>query len=374
MDFQLSRNFRFICYLILAILPSGYLHSSSKPQHNAVSIDARDYGLDASSADNAKALKNAISAGKSHGLPVIIPGSNQPYKVKSDIVLSGDYAMLAGGGGNAHLELIDAKIVIGEHGEKFRGQVLRDLVLSKSKGSGPVILVKTTRKARHSRFTWDNIHIIRSSGDGVEFQGSYLGAITGLWITKCEGTGIIFRPGTEEESNAAGGNSLGFFGGEVQSCNWGIEATDTKSITFNAFAVEGNRVGGIWLHGDNRVFTFNGGYFENNGKQGKKKTSGFYDIVIGDSSWAGKPNRNILFSNNFFSDGRIQHKTAVFIETNQKNIVFDSPVFWAYGSSPIAFAGGKKNNSTGRIVNGSNERPDNKNISVLDTKLSSWAK
>ena len=362
--------------LILAIFatPMKCLHAEGS-HANLVSIDAREFGLDSESPDNADALRKSIEAAKEKGVGVVIVGSNRPYKVKGDIVLSGNFAMLAGAGGNAHLEFINSKLIIGEVGEKFRGQVLRDLVLSKSQGSGPVILVKTTRKARHSRFTWDNIHITNSSGDGVEFQGSFLGAITGLWITKCNGTGITFLPGNERDSNAAGANSIGFFGGEVQSCDWGIEATDTKSITFNAFAIEGNRMGGIWMHGDNRAFTFSGGYFENNAKSKKKpanKNSGNFDVVIGDPSWKGQPNRNIYFNNNFFSDGRVQHKSAVLIEPNQKNIVFNSPVFWAYGAHPIALSGGKSNGSSGQVINGSNERPDDKSVNILSDNLSSW--
>lgn len=345
---------------------------------NSYYIDPQKYGMNSESSDNSAALKKAIDISAETGLPIAIRSSSLPYRILGDIVLKGTGGTIQGVGGRTHLMFEGGGLILSEPDSKNRGQILRDIMISRTGSFGPALLLKTTRSAKSTRFTWNNVHILSSSGDGVVFEGAYLGAISGLWVTRCEGTGIVFKPGNEKNSNAAGANSINFMGGEAQNCGWGVEATDTKGITFSGFAIEGNRLGGLWLRGDNRAFTLAGGYFENNAKgKGKGQEKGakakyHCDIRIGDPEWKGDQNRNISINNAFFSDGKIQHKNAVWIEDNQKNIIFNLPYFWAYGDSPIQFANTVNNNSSGQVYAGENSRADGKSSPIIKHDLKFW--
>jgi len=356
---MLKRTFLKTSIAASLALMNNAMASESMNLNNIPFVDPRQFGMSADSENNSPALNEAIAEAEKRSYPVMIPGSPVPYRFQSDVILRGNGVMLAGIGGGASLLFDGCGLVVGQTDSRYRGQVLRDLTISRTGAPGPALLARVTRKARSSRFTWSNIHIAYSTGDGVAFEGAYLGSIHGLWITKCEGNGIVFRQSDNEHKNKAGANALNFSGGEVQSCEWGIVASDTKGIVFTGFTVEGNRSGGIWLRDDNRAFSFFGGYFENNAKLASGDAA-YCDIRVGGVEADKQPNRNVLVSNVFFSDGKVQHENAVWIDSRQRNIVFDSPHFWAYRKHPVVLAGGDKNTSTGSIRGGANERPDRK--------------
>ena len=346
-------------------------------------VDVTDFGMSPNNDDNGPALQDAIDEAALTGMPVRIPSSRTPYRIVGDVTLKGDGALLQGIGNAAHLQFDGGALIVHEILVKNRGMNIRDLRFSRIGDPGPVIVARNTSEVdtgKHSRITWSNVHILESTGDGLLFEGFFLGTIHGLWVHKCIGTGIVFRNYGGSNANNTGTNAIGIFGGEVQACGWGMEASDTKGITFSGFAVEGNKLGGIWLHKDNRVFTINGGYFENNASTKTSSLSEqgrFCDIRIGDDEIEGQDNglgnRNIHFNNVFFSDGNDQHNSAVWIGNGHKNIVFTTPLFRAYGSSPIRLLDNSNNTSTGRVLFGDSELGnENALLTGNDEKLAEW--
>jgi len=343
---------------------------------NKYYVDTRTIGLSSDSKDNSHALRTSIAESEKSGLPILIPASIKPYTILGDITLKSSGAALIGTGGDAHLKFVDGGLRIVAESSHSRNIQIRDISVSRVGVSGAAISVVAIKKASPIRFTWTNIHIHESSGDGLLLEGPYLGTISGLWITKCKESGISIAPNTVgNNSKSASVNSISIFGGEVQNNEWGISAAGSKNFTLTGFAIQGNRSGGVWLKGKNRLFSINGGYFENNAKSfGGQRSSirEHCDIRIGDRDWQSSQNSNIDISNCFFSDGRDQHRSAVWIESQQENIYFHQPFFWGYSGSPIALANPSHNTSTGTIVNAVAERPDGKKIRIINEKYSNF--
>lgn len=228
-----------------------------------------------------------------------------------------------------------------------RKRLLRDVSITRIGSSGPAIIVRADGDKQEIRFSWDNVCVFESNGDGIIFEGTFLGSINHLWIEKCQGDGIIFRNNTTTANpNNAGANALSIHGGEIQACNVGIRARDTKGVSFTGYTVEGCNDFGILLEDDNRNFSFDKGYFENNKRNAVGGPSDI--LVLGN----GIPNRAICFNCNYFSDGGINHARAIEVVQNVGNDVHTSTNhYWAYADTQPSNAQSDGTNSAESPVN-----------------------
>ena len=109
-----ARIVKYVCILWSFMFVYTPAFGDAGQDKHVFSINPVEYGLSTDAADNSKAMKLAIAEGASTGLPVYIPSSTNPYRISGDIVLEGDHAMLAGIGGNVHLEFDVCSLIIGE--------------------------------------------------------------------------------------------------------------------------------------------------------------------------------------------------------------------------------------------------------------------
>lgn len=257
------------------------------------------------------------------------------------LTLTGDYDA-----SNVDLEHVDITIdsgsVIIDSSDWYH--VMRSVRITRIGSSGPALIVRDTRATRSTRWSMFQVIIAGSTGTGVEFQGTFLGDVHGLYVRQCESDGVVLKPYTGQYANKTGSNAVNFFGGEVQSCERGIYAENTKGVNFYGFTPEGNR--GVGLH-LNQVDTmsFHGGVFENNGTQLDRRTAS--DIYIE------KGSRVITIEGNDFSDGRIQHRDAIDTDGSNSVVCVDKNMFRAY-SEDIPVKGDEiitSNNLTESTVN-----------------------
>lgn len=309
---------------------------------------SRHFGASPDAADNFEAFTDALAFGKSEGVAISVP--NNEFRVTGDLTLNSEGATLKGTGGRSKLVFSDGGLIVEADGATNEAILLTDLRMERDGTAGPVVEVLGNQTDKFPvRWSWRNLHIDGSTGAGMRISGPFLGSIHGLWINDCAGSGFVVEQNSDGQ---LGTNIIGMFGGEIQNCDWGIEAEDTTSLGFHSFTVEGCHSGGIWLHGDNRNFGWFGGYFEDNARDftGGTATDGNTDIRIGDASYTGGPNRIVKFDNAFLSDGGEPHSHAVYVEDGEELIDFDHCNFWAYASAPIRLAGGVSSTATGRAA------------------------
>lgn len=319
-------------------------------------LTANSFGLDTvnNGDKNRTALQAAIIEAERTGSSILIEESNEPYLIEGDVDFSLANTSLSGCGNHTFLQFIDGGLRISDDVYSEPGRIqentgLNNLTFSRFGTPGPAILWESDIESNNVRATWNNIHIADSSGDGLAILGNYLLTVHGLWIRRTDGDGISINQGTKPTKNQAGGNAIAFFGGEVQSADWGVRAEDTQSVTFHGYTFENNRSGGIRLDSDNRSFAVFGGYFESNARDNphaNNQNNENCDIYIANGSL---PNTCCSFYACNFEDGGIAHRHSVYLEDGNQQILIDNPQFDNYGAAPIRLQSGIANTTTGQV-------------------------
>ena len=329
-------------------------------------IYSDDHGVEEHNQDNGDAFRSALEECKFTGLPLLIRPTQVGYRINGDLDVYGGFNGLLSPGPGAHLNFVDGGLVYNPRistEKKQHDDRIENISVSRSGTVGPAMKVSSAQGLNIIRWLYTNLRITGSTGHGLELEGTYLGAIHGLFIEDCAGSGIYSAPGTEPDSFPLGLNSIGIHGGEIINCEWGIEITDTKTFNLHSYAIEGNNAGGVWLKEDNRNFLWSGGYTENNAKQHPYDSANpeeFYtDIRVGVEG-STKPNESCSFNDIRFSDGGVSHRRAIWIENDQQKINIRTPLFRAYGGPPIHLVDGTDNTSSGfvegfTITNGDND-------------------
>lgn len=217
---------------------------------------------------------------------------------------------------NVHLIITDGGLIV--HGDTpvLEGQSLKHVSVTRLGAPGPAIHVIATSDTsvappvnqRSVRWTWSDIHVCESTGEGVVFEGAFLGTAHGLWVRNCQGDGIVHRLGTVN-SNGIGSNAISIFGGEVVNCERGIYSEYANGSSYYGYTVEGNRSFGIELGTENHAFSFDGGFFENNSLN--LATGAGFDI----QSLGGSVATSI--TGNYFTDSNPNHLRSINFGPNE---------------------------------------------------------
>jgi len=331
-------------------------------------IRASDWGVAVENQDNQQALQDALAEAKRTGLPLMIRPSQIGYRVVGDLNIGDGHNGLLSYGPGALLDIVDGGLMfdgrITSSGVQ-EGNIMANIGVRRI-GTAPGPAVKITAAVNANTISWMfyNFHINESTGNGLQLEGTFLGAIYGLWIGDCVGNGVHIEPGTFPDSHSLGANSIAVYGGEIRNCAWGMVANDTKSIVLDTVAIEGNRDGGVWLQEDNRSTTLKTIYTENNAKDhpfnpaNLEEEDAFCDFRIGipvEFEADGVtpkpvlPNMSVVIDNPRCSDGTVPNRRAIWIEEGQHKIAIRSPLFRAFGGPPVKLVGDSNSTTTGYI-------------------------
>lgn len=218
-------------------------------------------------ADDTKAIKDAINSGKA----VVLAAKK--YRVIEDIQILSD--MLISGSGKDSILYLD-NCTFGADGSisntPVYGFKISNLTFEVPDNYDGVA-VKFYGDANYNdiyHFELDNVQIKHTSlnpqpkavnhGTGILFGAAYSAVITNLTIHD-------FNIGLKVEQptgRSTGVNTLVFVGGEIQSCNVGMELNGARNVTFDNMTTEGNNSYGCHITGSCDGLGFREIYTEGN--------------------------------------------------------------------------------------------------------------
>lgn len=365
---------------------------------NIDALDVRDFGASPfeSAAHNKAAFVDCFDAARTWLRPVVIPayGSdlagninpaiNQiPYLIEGDLEVDWKYATVVGSHGQeAHLRFIDGSLIVGGtvdqtgpatrlintdrtfigHLHLSRQGSFSDYVVKMPENTG---VLPGTRYREAQRFHWHNISIDgNTDGGGILLESQFTGGFTGLRIRACQsqsprilasgpylghGAAIYIKKDATTVDGRQGINDFAFIDTKLESCTDGIVLERGRGVTFSHTLMQSMLNNAIWVRGDCRGVTFQGGYFEANARDSDhaantNATNRIADIVVGDpfyASAAGGPgglqSENVHFEGMFCAHGDIGgaiKEHAAWIEDGQSNIQFDTCLFKDFGVGP----------------------------------------
>ncbi|MGE0231169.1 MAG: hypothetical protein AB7O39_03120 [Flavobacteriaceae bacterium] len=300
-------------------------------------VDVRWFGASAGAANNSTAFQAAndfLSAIYSSG-EIIVPAGTFTFTSNFNI---SKQIRLAGQGYASHLTFTAASLVVSGivEGEHVTHWSIANISVSRTGTAGTAVLFDGDGTGGSNegaiRFDVQNLWITGSTGDGLTMRNTYIGSIFNPIIRGCAGTGIVIELDTVASTVSA--NNINIFGGEIQSCDIGMEVAGCQTIGLFGTAVEGNTSGGIDLQGNVRSFGHHFGYYEANGG---------YDVRVGSAATTGYSHS---FYNCFFADSTAGKDYAI-DAMRSSNLTVDTCYFNGY-----SVAGVRNNPATANSVLG----------------------
>jgi len=296
---------------------------------------AEDYGT-----ASAQVLA-AVSAAKAAGRGLYFKAGT--YTITGDLTLDYHFASMVGEGAATVLNFTNGGIVLDGSVTQMSRTTLRDMRISRAGTAGPVLFLKGAGSGSGAiRFTFDNLDIQGSTGDGLEVSGSYIGTITGCYFRSCTGRGVYLHAPASFPTFSS--NAISFHGGEIQqNTGGGVELSRATNISFFGTTIEGNTAFGAKLN-DCYSIGFYNIYMEANGSD---------DILIGDVT----TNRGVVVTSGYFAESGTNNaggvaKTRSIRAINGTGINIESNTFlgWA-ANSPVNVAEASAGAVVGKCLN-----------------------